>query len=191
MKHLISYKVYENLNNTQVSIEDFLKNIGMPQFKHEQIIEWWNNNRRNIKIHFFPFSSPKPIAGVFLGTDVIAVNQRLQMPPHVKLFLALHESRHCDQHSNGIFMSGYYDTVVSGDENSFLQSYRELEQDANSYAINGMREMGFEREMNIEEIRLRSNENAGPMVFRMMTDDIRLLNPTDFIDLLKKQIGLS
>ena len=191
MRHITPFKLFENLNNTEVTIEQYLGLIGMPQSKHQQIIEWWKQNRSHIKIHFFNFSSPKPIAGVFLGTDTIAVNQRLPMPPHVKLFLSLHESRHCDQHAEGRFMSGYYDTVVNGDQESFLRYYRELENDANSYAINGMREMGFGREMDMEENRLRSNENAGPQVFRMMTDDIREMNPTDFIDLLKKQIGLS
>ena len=110
------------------------------------------------------------------------------MPPHVKLFLALHESRHCDQHLQGIFMEGYYDTVVNGDKASFLQSYAELEKDANDFAFDSMRTIGFEREMNMEEMRLRGNERAGEMVYQMMTNDISRLNPTDFIDLLKKQI---
>ncbi len=191
MKHITSFKLFENLNNTIVSIEEYLKLIGISPDKHQQIIEWWNQNRSHIKIHFFPFESPKPIAGVFLGTDIIAINQRLQMPPHVKLFLSLHESRHCDQHAEGILMPGYYDTVVNGDKESFLRSYRELEHDANTFAINGMRQMGFEREMNMEESRLRSNESAGNMVYQMMTDDISRMTPVDFIDLLKKQIGLS
>lgn len=190
MKHLIEYKIFETLNNTEVTIEQFLNQIGITQFKHQQIINWWSQNRSNIKIHLFPFSSPKPIAGVFLGTDTIAINQRLPMPPHVKLFLALHESRHCDQHSTGNFMSGYYDTVVAGDKEGFLRSYQELENDANNYAIESMREMGFTREMDFEEARLRGNERAGSQVYQMMTDDIRLYNPVDFIDLLKKQIGL-
>ena len=85
-------------------------------------------------------------------------------------------------------MSGYYDTVVNGDRSSFLQSYRELERDANDFAITSMRSVGFGREMDMEEGRLRGNEGAGNMVYQMMTNDISRLNPVDFIDLLKKQI---
>ena len=189
MKHLSTFKLFERLDNsTLVTIEQLLERIGIPNPMRPQIVTWWNQNRSEIRIHLFPFNSPQPIAGVFLGTDSIAINSRLPMPPHVKLFLALHESRHCDQHAQGIFMEGYYDTVVNGDKDSFLQSYRELEKDANDFAINSMREMGFEREMNMEEMRLRGNEGAGNMVYQMMSNDINTLNPTDFIDLLKKQI---
>jgi hypothetical protein len=85
-------------------------------------------------------------------------------------------------------MEGYYNTVVNGDRESFLRSYSELEKDANDFAINSMRLIGFEREMSMEEMRLRGNERAGDMVYQMMTNDINRLNPTDFIDLLEKQI---
>jgi hypothetical protein len=125
---------------------------------------------------------------VFLGENTIALNERISMPPHVKLFLALHESRHCDQHREGEFMEGYYETVLRGDREGFLMAYSELERDANNFAINSMRQIGFEREMNMEEMILRRNEGAGGMVYQMMTNDIRRLNPVDFIDLLKKQI---
>jgi hypothetical protein len=108
----------------------------------------------------------------------------------IKLFLAFHESRHCDQYRAGGFMEGYYDTVVRGDKEAFLTAYRDLERDANDFAIQSMRACGFEREMNFEEGRLRGNEAAGEMVYRMMTGDIQRLNPVDFFDLLKKQIGV-
>lgn len=189
MKYLKSFKLFESLTEiNQISIDRFLIEIRMPENRRQQIVEWWNQNRTNIKIYYFPFSSPQPIAGVFLGTDTIAINSTLPMPPHVKLFLALHESRHCDQHDQGIFMEGYYNTVVNGDRELFLRSYSELEKDANDFAINSMRLIGFEREMSMEETRLRGNERAGGMVYQMMTNDINRLNPTDFIDLLKKQI---
>jgi len=181
-------RLYEESRDNITSIFQFLIEIGIPENRRHQIVEWWNQNRANIKIYYFPFSSPHPIAGVFLGTNTIAINSAVPMPPHVKLFLALHESRHCDQHAEGIFMEGYYDTVVNGDRESFLQSYRELEKDANDFAINSMRAIGFEREMNREEMGLRGNEGAGNMVYQMMTRDINRLNPSDFIDLLKKQI---
>ena len=187
MKHLTAFKLFENLNNP-IGIEQFISNIGIPSNKRQRIIEWWNQNRSHIRIHYFSFSSPQPIAGVFLGVDEIAINQRLPMPPHVKLFLSLHESAHCDQHRQERFMEEYYNTVVRGDKETFLQNYRRLEREANDFAINSMREIGFEVEMRMEEQRLRSNEGAGEMVYGMMRSDISRLNPTDFIDLLKKQI---
>lgn len=189
MKHIKSYKLFESITEgNRIEIDQFLNEIRIPNDKKSQIIEWWSQNRSRIKIYYFPFSSPQPIAGCFLSEDIIAINSRLPMPPHVKLFIALHESRHCDQHSEGIFMGGYYETVVRGDKESFLQSYRELEADANNFAIDSMYQIGFENEMMMESNRLRLNEGAGEMVYRMMTDDIRRFNPTDFIDLLKKQI---
>ena len=189
MKHIKSYKLFESITEgNRIEIDQFLNEIRIPNDKKSQIIEWWSQNRSRIKIYYFPFSSPQPIAGCFLSEDIIAINSRLPMPPHVKLFIALHESRHCDQHSEGIFMDGYYETVVRGDKESFLQSYRELEADANNFAIDSMYQIGFENEMMMESNRLRLNEGAGEMVYRMMTDDIIRFNPADFIDLLKKQI---
>ena len=191
MKYLQTYKLFEDLDNsTQVSIDQFLEKIRIPEFKRPEIISWWNQNRTDFVIHYFDFSSPQPIAGVFLGENIIAINSRLPMPPHIKLFLALHESRHCDQHREGRFMEGYYNNVVNGDKESFLQTYMNLERDANNFAIQSMRECGFDSEMNFEEMRLRGNERAGDMVYRMMSNDIQRLNPTDFFDLLKKQIGV-
>ena len=191
MKYLQTYKLFEDLDNsTQVSIDQFLEKIRIPEFKRPEIISWWNQNRTDFVIHYFEFSSPQPIAGVFLGENIIAINSRLPMPPHIKLFLALHESRHCDQHREGRFMEGYYNNVVNGDKESFLQTYMDLERDANNFAIQSMRECGFDSEMNFEEMRLRGNERAGDMVYRMMSNDIQRLNPTDFFDLLKKQIGV-
>lgn len=197
MKHISPYHLYgkserlvESISGIEpIQIEEFLEDIGIPSSKHQQIEEWWNENRKDIKIYYFPFKSQNPIAGVFLGSDSLAINSNLPMPPHVKLFLALHESRHCDQHSEDIFMSGYYDTVVNGDKEEFLQSYLYLERDANNFALNSMRELGFQREMDMEEMRLRSNESAGGMVYQMMTNDIKRLKPKDFIDLLKMQIS--
>ncbi len=191
MKHLKHFQLFERLDNsTLVTIDQFIERIGIPNPMRPTISSWWNENRRDIRIHLFTFNSPQPIAGVFLGEDIIALNERLPMPPHVKLFLALHESRHCDQHREGRLMEGYYETVVRGDRENFLRAYSELERNANDFAINSMRQIGFEREMDREEMMLRSNERAGDMVYQMMSADIRRLNPVDFFDLLKKQIGV-
>ena len=187
MKHLKNFKIFESSIGQEVSITDFLRKIRIDESKIPAISEWWSENRSEIKIHLFPFKSPR-IMGVFLGIDTICINDIGFLPPHVKLFLALHESRHCDQHREGRFMSGYYDTVIAGDKAEFLKAYAELEKDANDFAINSMRECGFVREMNMEESRLRMNETMGNQVYDMMTQDINKFNPVDFTDLLKKQI---
>lgn len=187
MRKLKYIKLFENLNNP-IGIEQFLSEINFPQELRTQVINWWNQNRVGFKIHNFYFSSFQPIAGVFLGVNEIAINKRLPMPPHIKLFLALHESGHCNQHRDGRFMTGYYDTVVAGDKPGFLRAYLELEVDANDYAFNSLREMGLERLYQFEEPRLRANQTAGEMVWSMMTADIVRFNANDFIDLLKKQI---
>lgn len=190
MKHLTPFKIFENLESNQVSINEFLAGIGIDNGKIPEILDWWGKNRNDIKIHFFPFKTRQPIAGCFMGVDKICINQNLFMPSHIKLFLALHESRHCDQHREGVFEAGYWEPVVQGRKGDFLREYRNLERDANDFAVNSMREIGFEREMNMEEGRLRSNEGAGEMVYRMMTDDIQRTGATNFFDLLKKQIGV-
>jgi hypothetical protein len=187
MKYLKSFRLFENLDSP-LSIEQFITQIGIPQQKRERIISWWNENRSDIQIHYFTFSSPNPILGVFLSTTDVAINQRVAAPPHIKLFLALHESRHCDQHAQGILMPGYWDTVVAGDKTSFLEAYRELEHDANSFALQAMRAMGFTTEMDREETRLRGNEEVGEMIWSMMRADVQRFRPDDFIDLLKMQV---
>jgi hypothetical protein len=183
------FKLFEGSDGfPSVDIEQLLEIIRIPEPMRPTIISWWNKNRKNINIHIFKFNSSKPIAGVFLGENSIALNEGLQMPPHIKLFLALHESRHCDQHREGKFMEGYYETVLRGDKEGFLMAYKKLEKDANDFAINTMKQIGFEKEMNMEEQMLRRNEGAGEMVYQMMSNDIKKLKPVDFIDLLKKQI---
>ena len=178
----------ENISSPGITIDEFCNRIGIYPAMIPSISEWWSNNRANIKIHLFSFGSPEPIAGVFLGDDTVCINENLRMPPHIKMFLSLHESRHCDQYREGIFMDGYYNTVLDNDLQGFLEAYSRLEIDANDYAIESMRQIGFTREMDREENMLRGNERAGNIVYRMMKKDIERLNPTDFFDLLKKQI---
>lgn len=187
MKHLKAFKVFESLSNN-ISIEDFVKKIGIDSTKQPVVVEWWNENRSNFKIHYFPFSCFEPIAGCFLGTDTICINERLYFPAFMKLFIALHESKHADQHSEGRLMPGYYDTVVENNKDEFLKSYKQLEEEANDFAIQSMIECGFADEMRRESIRLKSNEGAGDVVWSLMRRDIQRLQPKDFIDLMKKQI---
>ena len=187
MKYIKSFRIFEN-QQPEISIDGFLQEIGISQRNQSYIVKWWNQNRSNIKIYHFNFSSPHPIAGVILSENEIAINKKMNMPPHAKLFIALHESRHCDQHSEGIFNPQYFETVVQGNKSEFLENYVRLEVDANDFAINSMRELGFDLEMNREERMLRGNEYAGYKVYDMMTQDIQRFKPVDFIDLLKKQV---
>lgn len=176
------------ITSNPISIDLYCEKIGISPYMISNISDWWNKNRSHIDIHFFPFSSIDPIAGVFLGEKTVCINQNLRMPPHIKLFLALHESRHCDQYKNGDFIEGYYDTVLKNDFEGFLEAYSMFEKDANDFAIDSMRNIGFSNEMNREENMIRGNERAGRMVYNMMKKDIERIKPTDFFDLLKKQI---
>jgi hypothetical protein len=192
MKHLSTFKLFERLDNsTLVTIEQFLQRIRIPNHMIPTIVSWWNQNRSEIRIHFFRFNTTEPIGGVIIDGNTIALNDdSMPMPPHVKLFLALHESRHCDQHRMGNSITQYFDSVVGNDKQSFMRHYEELESDANDFAIQSMRACGFDRQMNFEERMLRANEMAGDMVYRMMSDDIQRINPVDIFDLFKKQIGV-
>lgn len=188
IKTFSEYSLLEGLDSlSPIPIDKFLEEIGIGGRK-KKILDWWKNNRDGIKIYYFPFSSVNPIGGCFFGKDTVCINSKIPFPPHMKLFLCLHESRHCDQYAEDKFMEGYFQTVVDGDRNSFLETYSRLEKDANDFAISGMREMGFSPEMDREERSLRGNEGAGPMVFNMMSSDIARINPVDFFDLLRNQI---
>ena len=190
MKYLKSYKFFESVQNLpgKITIEEFVNQIRIPDFKKQDVINWWNENRKDFNIHYFPFSSPQPIAGCFLSENTIAINSKMMMPPEVKLFIALHESGHCNQHRENRFMEGYYNTVVQGNKEQFLQSYIELEREANDYAEMALNQIGFEQFCQSQIPRLRMNERAGEMVYQMMTNDINKYNPVDFIELLEKQI---
>lgn len=187
MKYLKQFRIFES-SEIPLPIDFFLDEIGITSDKKKIVEGWWSQHRNHIKIYHFPFSSPHPILGVILGENEIAINKKMNVPPHIKLFVALHESRHCDQHSQGIFNPQYFETVVQGNKPEFLKNYVKLEVDANDFAINNLRKIGFDREMDREERMLRGNEGAGHKVYDMMTQDIQRFKPVDFIDLLKKQV---
>ncbi len=191
MKYIKSFKLYENQGN-EVPIEIFLKEIGIPNENHPIIIDWWNKNMTHIKIYHFEFSSPEPIIGVILSGDEIAINKTSNpklpwhvMPKFIKLFTALHESKHCEQHRENRFSNLYLNPVKEGDKNKFFKNYFELEKEANDFAINSLREMGFV----IRDSEFRGNESvrAAESVYQMMRIDIEKLNPIDMVDLYRKQ----
>ena len=191
MKYIESYgewnKIFENLDNP-IGIQEFIENIGIHPTNRDSVIEWWQRNRQHIQIHYFRFACSEPIMGVFLGENEVAINSKIAASGWMKLFLALHESRHADQHQQGVLMPGYWDTVVAEDEETFLAAYQYFEQDANDFALDSMVAMGFEQEIRQAEPRLRGNERAGRTVYQMMKRDIQKFNPVDLIDLFKIQI---
>jgi len=177
----------EFIENSYISIGEFLEQIRIPD---NGISEWWNDNSGKVvdKIYYFPFNTHEPIAGGIIGPREIAINAKLPMPPEMKLLLLIHESAHLLQHEKQIFMGRYFDSVVNGNREEFLEAYKELEQDANDYALKAVRELGFNRFEGPFEVMVRGNEQAGPMVYDMMRADIEKYNPKNIFELIRKQI---
>jgi hypothetical protein len=170
-----------------ITIEDFLSEIGIEQKLIPQISEWWNENRKGISIHYFEFGSQDPIIGVYLGENKVCINKKSRDLPDFKLFIAIHESFHCDQDMRGE-MEKYFDLVKYGDVTEFSNYYRNIEKEANDFAITSMRDLGFSRFIDSSERRLRGNEFAGSQVFSMMRRDIEKTGAENFKDLLLSQI---
>jgi hypothetical protein len=68
-----------------------------------------------------------------------------------------------------------------------MKNYRELENDANNFALNSLKEMGLNISIS-DENRLRSNENMGNNVYNMMSNDIIKTRSTTLSELFYKQI---
>ena len=174
---------------SKVTIEEFVDNLRLPLEEKDVIIEWWNNNRKRFNIHYFKFNTTEPICGVFIDENTIAVNSKeKRMPAEMLLYIILHESRHADQEINDKFSERYFDTVVNDDKESFLKGYKELETDANDYAIKSMEEMGFDNFTNHMGRMMRGNEKEGENVWKMMKADIEKFQAKTFAELLHKQI---
>ena len=170
-----------------ISIEDFLSEIGIQERLIPEISDWWNENRKGVSIHYFDFSSRDPIMGVYIGEDKIAINKRAGGLPDFKLFIAIHESFHCDQELRGE-MTKYFNLAKDGDSVEFPIYYRRMEKEANDFAISSMRDLGFSSFIDSSERMLRGNEFAGNQVFSMMKKDIEKTGAETFKDLLLIQI---
>lgn len=189
MKYLKHYKLFESLSDQkEVTIEEFLQksevNKVITKEDAEKLIKWWIDNRSHIKIFLIKVFY-KPIMGGIIEENTIFINNSAQVNPLLKLFILFHESRHIDQHNEGRFEDGYYNSVVNGDKDLFLKSYKELEEDANTYALNSLKEIGID---GWNERMLRGNENMGNMVYDMMKKDIETYKPKNFYELIQKQI---
>jgi len=170
-----------------LSIEDFLIEIGIKEEYTSRICEWWNLNRKEISIHYFEFNTQDPIIGVYIGENRVAINKKSRDLPDFKLFIAIHESFHCDQDIRGE-MDKYFDYAKEGSMTEFSDFYQRIEKEANNFAISSMREFGFSQFIDSSERRLRGNEFAGPQVFSMMRRDIQKTGAETFKDLLLIQI---
>jgi hypothetical protein len=170
-----------------INIEDFLSEIGIEQKLIPQISEWWNLNRKEISIHYFEFNTQDPIIGVYIGENKVCINKKSRDLPDFKLFIAIHESFHCDQDIIGE-MDKYFDYAKEGSMTEFSDFYQRIEKEANNFAITSMRELGFSQFIDSSERTLRGNEFAGPQVFSMMRRDIQKTGAETFKDLLLIQI---
>jgi len=170
-----------------ISIDDFLFEIGIRENLIPPISEWWNENRKGISIHYFEFGSQDPIIGVYVGENKVCINKKSRDLPDFKLFIAIHESFHCDQDMRG-GMEKEFNLAKYGNVTEFSNYYRNIEKEANDFAITSMRDLGFSGFIDFSERRLRGNEFAGSQVFSMMRRDIEKTGAENFKDLLLSQI---
>jgi len=170
-----------------ISIDDFLFEIGIRENLIPPISEWWNENRKGISIHYFEFGSQDPIIGVYIGENKVCINKKSRDLPDFKLFVVIHESFHCDQDMRG-GMEKEFNLAKYGNVTEFSNYYRNIEKEANDFAITSMRDLGFSGFIDFSERRLRGNEFAGSQVFSMMRRDIEKTGAENFKDLLLSQI---
>ena len=169
-----------------ISIEDFTRKIGLNTNNQIILSDWWNENRDNIVIYYFPFKV-KELLGCLIGKNEVAMNQiESYIPNEYKIFVLLHESFHSDQHLSDEF--SYFNSIKENNKELFISIYKKMETDANDYAIQHMNELGFESFINMMKIRLKSNENAGNEMWGIIKNDFEKYKPTDIFDLIKKQI---
>jgi hypothetical protein len=189
MSYSNNFQVYEKSDNSNlINIEQLVDEIGISDFMKPGVISWWNKNKRDIKMYFLPFLRRKPLAALFLSEDTIVINEKLKMSPHVRLFLILHETHHCEQYKDGRFTKGYYETVLRNDRESFTKAYVELQKEANDFAINSMIEIGFDIEMEVAEMRLRASERSADTIYNLMKEEISTLDPNNITEFQIKQI---
>jgi len=171
-----------------ISAARFAEEIRLSPPDVRKFSQLWARVRPGYRIHYFPFRSVDPILGVFFYDRDVCVNQRVPVPPPVKAFICLHESRHCQQYEDGIFEQGYFTPVVEGEKEEFLINYRQLEEDANNFALDSLSEGGFQDFVLREGPRLKGNEDMGSQVYQMMRKDINQSGAQNFAELLAAQI---
>lgn len=195
MKYLKEFFLFENSKQLtgEISVEEYIKKA-IPELDPDttqRFCSWWSENRSVYKIYFFRFNSQMPIVGGIVESNGLAINKTVmgRMPPFMRIFLLLHESKHLDQNAKNDFMSNYFDSVVQNNYELFKSSYVRLEKEANDFAIDVMIQNDFySDDIKRAEGMLRSNERAYSSVYRMMQQDIKKSGAKDFFELIKSQI---
>lgn len=170
-----------------ITVEHFINAIGIGEGYKQRVLEWWNENKSQINIYYFPFKTNVMMSGCILSTDSIAINSTFENKSENLLYVALHESAHAQQELDGR-LSPYFDTAVQNDLEGFLEVYKTLETEANDFAHSVMIEMGFDSFISEYGSSLRFNELAGRMVFETMKREIEKNNPSNFMEMFEKMI---
>jgi len=194
MRYLDKFRVIES-NETllaglppSIEVETFSRQIGLNEEEIEKFTHLWLETRPDFHIHHFRFETPHPIMGVFFFGNIVCINQLGGVPPLMKAFIALHESRHAQQWSRGIFEEKYFRPVLQERKEEFLEGYSELEGDANNWALETLRGGGFEDFVEKRGHHLRQNELMGSQVYNMMLRDIKMTRSASMADLIASQI---
>lgn len=191
-KRILDFSMFEALSTSRVpgeiSIAEFVRQIGFSGEMATRICDYWNRTRGDVNIFWFPFACPQPILGGKIGDDDIAINFGVRVPKEMLLFILFHESQHVQQGKEGRLEEQYFQTVLDDQREEFMDNYRRLEDEANTFALESLREVGLDYFANAQEQRIRSNERAGAGVFRMMQEDIARTGATSFAELIRKQI---
>ena len=194
IKNFTHFPLFENKQDilsrlpASVNIDEFVTSIGLQSEEAEKFTQLWQENRSGFNIHLFQFKTVHPIMGVFFYDNIVCINTSSRAPSLMKAFIALHESRHADQWSKGIFEDKDFKTVAEGNREEFLEGYQELESDANTYALEVLKGGGFKDFVLKSGPGLRMNEYAGPQVYKMMDKDIRESGSTSMAELIASQI---
>jgi hypothetical protein len=194
MGKLLKYTQFINeSSNTSISIGEFIDSInhdGMLGKNKQSAIDWWDTNRGGVNINLFEFNSPHPIVGCAISLDTVAMNMNMvgRMPSEIILFILIHESKHLDQASNSEFDDGYFQTIVNGDTDGFVEYYMKSEKEANQYAENAMNVIGFNGTMAKYQLNRNEDIGAAAETYSMMKKDIEATNATSLFDLIKSQI---
>lgn len=193
MNRALDYRSWNRINEQfnlelRTSISDYIDDINdtIRPLDKNRVIEWWNNNLSNINIHYFDFANHM-IGGAAIDENNIAINRIHRIPAEIKLFITLHECRHTYHYSNMGLERHYFETVIEGDKEEFLDQYQRLEADANDFAFRSCRELGIIFPPQLQH-QLRHNENIGNQVYRMMKKDIEETGATSMKDLLLSQL---
>ena len=140
-----------------------------------------------IQIYYFNFNTTLPIFGGVLGENSVAINKNLYADSLTKLFILLHESCHSDQIKDNS-IKPYFDNVKNDNYELFIKAYVFLEQKANDFAFDAMKELGYDSFVENKEKSLRMNEMSGNRVFHSMKFAIDKYKSNSIEELIREMI---